>query len=210
MSQTKVFKLIWIHHVQSASNIHFSYSLVTWKWLALYLLFEDLIFGVPYVICRNFSLQNCQFEESYLSGGQMWISNSICCIIFSKIYFLSISLGDWPINDWGMPCVDVKFKYSLYSFIGLSIIFTNPSAWAGYDTRSIFKWSLTGLNSEFSFSETSRLTKAEEPSLPYYFTHSWRENNWIHTFPKGISAMWNAISLIQDLNSSRHVHFLWR
>ena len=32
------------------------------------------------------------------------------------------------------------------------ILFTNPSAQAGYDTRSIFKWSLTGLNSEFSFS----------------------------------------------------------
>ena len=31
-----------------------------------------------------------------------------------------------------------------------------------------FKRSLTGLNSEFSFSETSCLTKAEEPSLPYY------------------------------------------
>ena len=28
----------------------------------------------------------------------------------------------------------------------------NPSAWVGYDTRSIFKRSLTGLNSEFSFS----------------------------------------------------------
>ena len=52
-----------------------------------------------------------------------------------------------------------------------------------------FKRSLTGLNLEFSFSYTSCLTKAEEPSLPYYFTHSWRENNWIHTFPKGISAM---------------------
>ena len=48
------------------------------------------------------------------------------------------------------------------------IIFTNPSARARYDTRSIFKWSLTGLNSEFSFSLTSCLTKAEEPSLPYY------------------------------------------
>ena len=35
-------------------------------------------------------------------------------------------------------------------------------------TRSIFKQSLTGLNSEFSFSYTSCLTKAEEPSLPYY------------------------------------------
>ena len=47
-------------------------------------------------------------------------------------------------------------------------IFTNPSARAGYDTRSIFKRSLTGLNSAFSFSSTSCLTKAEEPRLPYY------------------------------------------
>ena len=49
------------------------------------------------------------------------------------------------------------------------IIFINPSDRAGYDTRSIFKRSLTGLNSEFSFSKTSCLTKAEEPSLPYHF-----------------------------------------
>ena len=33
---------------------------------------------------------------------------------------------------------------------------------------NFFKRSLTGLNSEFSFSETSCLTKAKEPSLPYY------------------------------------------
>ena len=43
-----------------------------------------------------------------------------------------------------------------------------PTRRAGYDTRSIFKRSLTGLNPEFSFSKTSCLTKAEEPSLPYY------------------------------------------
>ena len=48
------------------------------------------------------------------------------------------------------------------------IIFTNHLALVGYDTRSIFKRSLTGLNSEFSFSRTSCLTEAEEPSLPYY------------------------------------------
>ena len=47
-------------------------------------------------------------------------------------------------------------------------IFTNPSARAGYDTRSIFKRGLTGLNSEYSFSETCCFTKAEELSLPYY------------------------------------------
>ena len=45
---------------------------------------------------------------------------------------------------------------------------TNPSAQAGYDTRSIFKRSLTGLNSKFSFSYTCCLTKAEKPSLSYY------------------------------------------
>ena len=38
----------------------------------------------------------------------------------------------------------------IYKYI---YIFTSPSARARYDTRSIFfKWSLTGLNSEFSFS----------------------------------------------------------
>ena len=55
-----------------------------------------------------------------------------------------------------------------HASIAKYIIFTNPSARAGYDTRSIFKRSLTGLNSEFSFSQTSCLTKAEEFSLPYY------------------------------------------
>ena len=44
----------------------------------------------------------------------------------------------------------------------------NLSARTGYDRRSIFKRSLPGLNSEFSFSWTSCLTKAEEPSLSYY------------------------------------------
>ena len=42
----------------------------------------------------------------------------------------------------------VVLRITLYFLI----IFTNPSARAGYDTKSIFKRSLTGLNSEFSFS----------------------------------------------------------
>ena len=86
------------------------------------------------------------------------------------------------------------------------IIFTNASVRAGYDTRSGFKRSLTGLNSEFSFSSNS----CRRTQSALLFTHSWRENNWIHILPKGISAMWNAISLVQDLNSCRRVHFLRR
>ena len=71
-----------------------------------------------------------------------------------------------------------------------------------------FKRSLTRLNSEFSFSKTSCLTKAEEPSLSCYLPIDGGRNHWIHTFPKSISALWYAISLLQDLNSCRRVHFL--
>ena len=46
-------------------------------------------------------------------------------------------------------------------------IFNNPSVRAGYDTRSIFKRSLTGLTSEFFILFASCFTKAEEPSLSY-------------------------------------------
>ncbi len=47
----------------------------------------------------------------------------------------------------------LKKRYLISPCLTLSIIiFTNPSAQAGYDTRSIFKQSLTGLNIVFSFS----------------------------------------------------------
>ena len=49
-------------------------------------------------------------------------------------------------------------------------VFTNPPAQEGCDTRPIFKLSLTGLNSEFSFSLTGCLTKAKDLILPYYLT----------------------------------------
>ena len=42
------------------------------------------------------------------------------------------------------------------------------SALAVCDTRLIFKQSLTGLNSVFSFSYTSCHTKMKKPSLPNY------------------------------------------
>ena len=60
---------------------------------------------------------------------------------------------------------DIDFIVKLIEYL---IQFTKPSARAGCDTRSIFKQSFAGLNSEFSFSETSCLTKAEEPSPSYY------------------------------------------
>ena len=63
--------------------------------------------------------------------------------------------------------LSLSFSLSIYLSVYLSIL-PNPSARAGYDTKSVFKRSLTGLNSEFSFSYTSFFSKAEEACLSYY------------------------------------------
>ena len=52
-------------------------------------------------------------------------------------------------------------------------VFTNPSAQAGYDTKSIFKWNLSGVTTEFPLSLTGYPTKAEETSLPHYLPIAW-------------------------------------
>ena len=68
-------------------------------------------------------------------------------------------------------CYHQTNVYIILTFVYIYIyiyIFTYPFARVGYDTWSVFKRSLTSLNSEFSFSKTSCLTKAEELSLPYY------------------------------------------
>ena len=70
----------------------------------------------------------------------------------------------WSFQEYPIIAISPR---STPTWSGL-IIFTNHSTRVGYDTRSIFKRSLTGLNSQFSFSLTSCLTKAEETSLSYY------------------------------------------
>ena len=66
----------------------------------------------------------------------------------------------------------------------MKYVFTNPSALAGCGTRSIFKQSLTGLSSEFSFSETGCRTKTEEPNLSYYLPIAGRRIIGFIPFPR--------------------------
>ena len=65
----------------------------------------------------------------------------------------------WPNRSWGL--------FGLESAIDWSYL-PKPLRSGGMWHKVIFKRSLTGLNSEFSFSWTSFLTKAEEPRLSYY------------------------------------------
>ena len=73
------------------------------------------------------------------------------------------SLAEFPVDHVShqvtprlvlFQCQFAAFLYHLIRFLCLISYpyLPNPSARAGYDTRSIFKRSLTGLNSEFSFS----------------------------------------------------------
>ena len=45
----------------------------------------------------------------------------------------------------------------------------NSSAMSRMWHKVNFKWSIASLNLEFSFLNTDWLTKAKEPSLPYYY-----------------------------------------
>ena len=114
----------------------------------------------------------------------LWQQDSASCHTSRKTQCEKISTTIWPLisglpnypncntldyNVWSMvQRVSNQIPNNKKKKLKTLILFTNPSAREGYDTRSIFKRSLTGLNSEFSFSYTSCLTKAEEPSLPYY------------------------------------------
>ena len=75
---------------------------------------------------------------------------------------MSQTIQIWRTRHTGHCCrsTDKLINGVLWSYL--------PTPPLGLDMTQMFKRSLTGLNSEFSFSSTSCLTKAEEPSLSYY------------------------------------------
>ena len=92
--------------------------------------------------------------------------------------------------EWECKFYLIKKYYSMdFRKYSSKCIFTKPSAWIGCDIRSIFKQSLTGLTSEFSFSKTGCHPNVKEPSQPYFFFLILLDNNMINnrisTLPKG-------------------------
>ena len=109
-------------------------------------------------------------------------SSTIAVHAFTRCILTSLSVDErlLPKMHWEKACFDLHKNVTSYieqilearshEITGVQplIHITNHSVRAGYETRYIFKLSLTGLNTEFSFSLSSCLTRAEEPSLPYY------------------------------------------
>ena len=80
-----------------------------------------------------------------LQGLTRWSAGTAKSTIQQTLFFITISSSG--------PLAEIKLLLLIDSFFTLVLtIFTNPSARAVYGTRSILNRSLTGLNSEFSFS----------------------------------------------------------
>ena len=96
------------------------------------------------------------FVKSYLK--RTWtISNNLLFRLFSACTLLYSIKYSTQIGTIFRQIYIIKEIFFILFFVKyiLSfslVLFTNPSARAGYDTRSVFKRSLIGLNSEFSFS----------------------------------------------------------
>ena len=78
----------------------------------------------------------------------------------------------WLMKETNVSEFTLSFQEIIYIYI---YIYTNPSTRVVYNTRSISKRSLTGLNVGFSFSLTGCHTKIKEHSA-LLFTYNWREN----------------------------------
>ena len=95
-------------------------------------------------------------QAKFLEPSVYWTVINCTSNIYKKI-FLAAFMTLWPNSNslskssWIRQSCTLSVWLTVPSWIEV-ILFTNPSARAGYDTRSIFKRSLTGLNSEFSFS----------------------------------------------------------
>ena len=109
-------------------------------------------FSIPRLLLTAFT-----FDFLPANQSQQQISLESC---------LFFHLGSSCYDDLDFEKLNVSFLFlslflSLSFFLSLSLcasnlfliyLSTNPSAQTGYDTRSIFKRGLTGLNSEFFFS----------------------------------------------------------
>ena len=128
--------------------------------LSLSLLFLlTLFWGTPRRVVAN--MPDCDIKGRDIpiqSVSQLWQGSSDITLLW---YLICIRFLLFHIN----PCINLLnmfmkqvFKLEMFVVVCWSYgklcisIFTNPSARGRYGTRSIFKRSLTGLISEFSFS----------------------------------------------------------
>ena len=129
-----------------------------WTRLAFSFFLTQNFFFSPWAVIRD-TFFSCSWPGIFLFFSVPWILVDIRLVyIYIYIYIRVYSLSEWFLPIFTSVVLSFKNYFTIFTIflskcLGFSFsIFTNTSAWAGYDTRSIFKRSLTGLNSEFSYS----------------------------------------------------------
>ena len=129
--------------------------IVTMTWLELSSLdLGIMVIGtnIPFICFHFWNSETVTIIIWHIFKNNNSWSSDLCRMIFishcfvSRTYFGFCSYHLFASYQNQYTSVNQKFCNILL------ILFTNPSARARYDTRSIFKRSLTDLNSEFSFS----------------------------------------------------------
>ena len=159
--------------------------------------------------CARFSLTaNVSHGTLYLVLGFVGI-HFVVTLRCALTKFSYSSFGG-PFSVFSCSVSNLFLNSNTYLYI---YVFTNPSARAGYDIRSIFKQSLTSFNSEFSFSSIICLTKAEEPSLPYYLPIAGGRIIGFIPFPRVLvlcemrsvlSRIWTCVAVSISYNNSHY------
>ena len=134
-------------------------------------MYEISILMYQYFLCIKFSILMFSILISDISNGwtficlgiyveklcqhHHWCRNGLQFTCLNKI---RKEKARWELHKNATHCFEQILEATRYKTLAVHLLtshltlFTNPSAQAGCDTRSIFKRSLTGLNSEFSFS----------------------------------------------------------
>ena len=147
--------------------------------------------------------QSDNITNSQVSFFSIFVIPFIYCLFMEQcIYIFSC----WNTFIYSFSLMLLVCKLYVLNVTHSCMYLPNPFAWARCNTSSIFKQSLTGLNSEFSFSKTSCHTKFKVPS-PYYLPIAGERIVGFISFLRVSSTMWNANSFIQDLKwSTSQVH----
>ena len=110
---------------------------------------------------------------------------------------------------------DLQVNTNLYQYqpvlqtTGVDVcIYPTPPNEQNMTQGQFFKRSLTCLIQSFSSPKLVAISRLKIPLCPNILHHSKSGNSWIHSFPKDISTMGNANSLVQESNTCRSVHFL--
>ena len=96
----------------------------------------------------------CNHKESCMSFLKNVPIDAV--VLFSDVahFYLSGLINKHNVWYWVIENPWEFYNHSTVGMLlfGVTCIYSKTASQAGCDTRSIFKWSLTGLNSEFSFS----------------------------------------------------------